>query len=211
MGWEAFGDAGSDSEHDFMLQSSTVFLGADGERQSVHDLYGAFRRPGTEADRAAAGSARDLLEIGDLPEDLPEEARKALALGDVIHEDGRLLLSGLGGEQDALFAAPTRTDYVAFTLLPHGGGGTTVPMRPDGLILAGASSKAALLVYGLVGDSVVEVDLVVDGATRRASMGENAFGVRIDGATQDQLDEVLLRRADGTTNTLDLGGRAEFE
>lgn len=208
MGWEAFEDAASDSEHESWLQASTVFLGAREETRSVHDVYGVFRRPSTAADRAAAASARDLLEIGDLPPDLPQQARKALALGDVLHEDGRLVLSGLGGDQDALFAAPTRTDYVAYTVLPNGGGGTAAA-GPDGLILAGATSKAAVLVYGLVGDSVVAVDLVVDGETRRARMGENAFGLRIGGTTQDEFEAVLLRRADGTTNTLDLGGRAQ--
>ena len=194
------------------FEASFAVLGAEGEAHDVHDLYGAFRRPGTEADRVAGETAHDFLDVGpeleDLPSELPDHVREELALGDVIQAEGRLLLSGLGGEEDTLYAAPTNGNNVAFTLLPSGSGGCTAP-GPDGLILAGTSSEASLVVYGLVGDAVAAVDVVVNGEPCRARMGENAFGLRIDDATPEELDAILLHRANGTINELDLGGGSQ--
>lgn len=192
-----------DASEDSVFTASFAVLGAEGEAQDVHDLYGTFRRPATDADRTAGKAADGLLESGDELEELPDHVREEVALGDVIHAEGRLLLAGLGGEEDTLYAAPTTKDNVAYALLPNGGGGCTAP-GPDGLILAGSGSKASLVVYGLVGDSVVAVDVVLNGEAHRARMGEHAFGLRVAEAAFQELDAVLLHRADGTINELDL-------
>jgi hypothetical protein len=62
-----------------------------------------------------------------------------------------------------------------------------------------------LALCGVVGDSVEAVDLVVSGVIHQARMGENAFGLRLEPAHSDDLERIVLRRRDGTTNEVVLG------
>ena len=199
----------------FKPGTTSVHLAADdpqAPKSPVRELYGAFRRPRTDADRSAGELASRLgaLDFGESIEDLPlppgisSEQWRDMSPGDVVHEEGRLLLAGLGGEEDKLYAAPTRNDQVAHELLPNGGGGCGSP-GPDGLHMGWTQTERGdLVVYGLVSDEVAAVDVVVGGVTHEARMGENAFGLRLEQTHDSDLERVVLRRRDGTRNEVAL-------
>jgi hypothetical protein len=162
------------------------------ERRPVRELYGAFRRSQNDADRDTA----DLV------------ARLGVLTGLDIEFDeaeGRLLLAGLGGDEDAIYAVPVAVDRIACAVLPNGGGQITAP-GPDGLLLVQVQTEAGLLALsGVIGDSVEAVDLVVSGVLHQARMGENSFGLRLERTHSDDLEGIVLRRRDGTTNEVVLG------
>jgi hypothetical protein len=200
----------------FKAGTTSVQLAAhdpEAPKRPVRELYGVFRRPRTDADRSAGelASREGVLDFGDEIEDpgpppgvSPEQWRDALP-GDVVHEEGRLLLAGLGGEEDMLYAAPTRNDHVAYALLPNGSGGSAAP-GPGGLLLGRTQTERGdLVVYGLVSDEIAAVTVVVGGVTHQARMGENAFGLRLERTRDSDLERVVLRRRDGTTNEVALG------
>jgi hypothetical protein len=202
-------EGGSASLHLYAYSST------EGKRP-VKELYGAFRRARNDADRSAGELAArlgaldfgvDLEERGPPPGVAADVWRDALP-GAVLHDEGRLLLAGLGGEEDMLYAAPTLNDHVAYTLLPNGGGGCGAP-GPDGLELGWTETeRGALVVHGLVADWIESVDVIVEGVTHEARMGENAFGLRLDGTHGADLERIVLHRRDGTANEIEL---AAFE
>jgi hypothetical protein len=155
------------------------------ERRLVRELYGAFRRPQNDADRAVT----ELV------------ARLGVLTGLDIEFDqaeGRLLLAGLGGDQDAIYAVPIGSDRIAYAVLPNGGGQCAAP-GPDGLLMVHVQTETGLLVLcGVVGDSVEAVDLAVSGVTHAATMGENAFGLRLERTHMDELERIVLHHGDGT-------------
>ena len=183
----------------------------DGERRPVKELYGVFRRPRNDVDRragelAARSGALDFgaIDKGVRPAGLSDEEWRSLQPGEVLEDEGRLLLAGLGGEEDMLYAAPTCNDYIAHAVLPNGGGGRGTP-GPDGLELGwNETETGALVVFGLVSDAIESVDLIVRGVTHEARMGENAFGLRLERTHGAELERVVLRRRDGTTNEIEL-------
>jgi hypothetical protein len=113
------------------------------DRRPLSELYAVFSRPRTPADEGAAALARrwGALDIGwgadleDRPSQLSEAQWRAMQPGQVLESEGRLLLAGLGQEEDMLYAAPTENGQIAHALLPNGGGGCSPPGE-DGLILA---------------------------------------------------------------------------
>jgi hypothetical protein len=173
--------------------SSLMFYGydTDEERLPVRELYGVFRRPKDDADRAA--------------EPLAAVAWSGIPWGpEIAMDEGRVFLSGLGGDEDTIYAAPLGDDRLVFAVLPNGGGGSTRP-GPDGLyMLAGQRETGALVVHGIVADSVESVDLVVAGVTHQARMGENGFGLRLEGTHEADQERLVLHRRDGTTNEIGL-------
>jgi hypothetical protein len=195
-------------------RTSLLFFayGSEVERRPVKELYAVFRRPRNVADRAAGEVAarQGALDLGDFEPDRPrpsgisdDDWRRA-QLGNVVKSEGRLLLAGLGGDADMLYAAPTDNDAVAHALLPNGGGGCSHP-GPDGIELGWHQDEAGdLVVFGLVGDSVEAVDLLVGRRFQHARMGENAFGLRLENTAGADLRRVVLRRCDGTTNEFEL-------
>ena len=60
---------------------------------------------------------------------------------------------------------------------------------------------------GSSGDPVEAVDLVVFGVIHQARMGENAFGLRLERTHSDDVERIVLRRRDGTTNEFALSPR----
>jgi hypothetical protein len=60
-----------------------------------------------------------------------------------------------------------------------------------------------------VGGEITSVDVVIAGQTYAARMGENAFGVRVEGAKPRELGNVILHRRDGTTKSIPLDARLE--
>jgi hypothetical protein len=183
-------------------------------RRPVRELYGVFRRPRNDADRSAGELAArwgaldfgpDVEELSP-PPDVAAEAWRDAQTGAVLHDEGRLILAGLGGDEDMLYAAPTQNDHVAYALLPNGGGGCGAP-GPDGLELGWTQTDlGSLVVHGLVADVIEAVDVVVGGVTHEARMGENAFGVRLERTHDAALERLVLRRRDGSTNVIDLRG-----
>jgi hypothetical protein len=196
----------------FFVGGDVAFSGV--EKRPIKEIYAVFSRPRNDADRQAGVLAVrwGALDMGtgmeddmDRPPGVTEEEWRASLPGKVLEEEGRLLLQGLGGEEDMVYAAPTENDHICHALLPNGGGGCGAP-GPDGLNLQWAySPSTSLVVYGLVGDEIAAVDILIAGETHAARMGENAFGIRVDGTKPSQLESVVLRRRDGTTNRLPLG------
>ena len=188
-----------------------MFLTPDAEERTAKELYAVFRRPRNDADRRAGELARRWGAFDVAIDEDDDEFDPALrdftraeraALGEVIEQEGRLVLAGLGGAEDMLYAAPTTTEAIAHAVLPNGGGGCSRP-GPDGLILATVNRRESLVVLGLIADAIVAVDVVVNGEGRRARMGENAFGVRIEDAARP-LEKLVLHRGDGATNEVGL-------
>jgi hypothetical protein len=200
-------EGGSTSVHLYAYSSAE-------ERRPVKELYGVFRRPRNDADRSAGELAArwGALDFGpeveerSPPPGVAPEAWRDLLPGAVLHDEGRLVLAGLGGDEDMLYAAPTRNDHVAYALLPNGGGGCGPP-GPDGLVLGWTQTElGSLVVHGLVADAIEAVDVVIGGVSHETRMGEDAFGVRLQRTHDAALERVVLRRRDGSTNVIDLRG-----
>jgi hypothetical protein len=176
------------------LEPGTSWLGwygDDEEPTSVRELYSVFQRPRNEADLRA--------------EPLAATSWTGLGPGDVLPAEGRVLLAGLGGELDTIFAAPFGDDRLAVAVLPNGGGSWGARPGPDGLLLMSSQLETGdLVVHGIVADSVEKVDVVVAGETHEAQMGENAFGLWLDDTHEADQERVVLHRRDGTTNAIDL-------
>ena len=178
--------------------SSLMFHGydTDEERRPVRELYGVFRRPKNDADRGA--------------EPLAAVAWSGIPWGaEIAMDEGRVFLSGLGGDEDMIYAAPLGDDRLVLAVLPNGGGGSARP-GPDGLyMLTGELETGALVVHGIVADSVEAVDIVVAGATHEAAMGENGFGLRLEDTHEADQEQLVLHRRDGTTNEIGLRPRPD--
>jgi hypothetical protein len=165
--------------------SGLMFYGHGDERTPVREVYGAFRRPANDADRRVGGLAAQMLDRIE---------------AEVVKSEGRLLLSDL----EMVYAVPVGDDQVAFAVLPNGGGMCHVP-GPDGLLmLQHQTEEMDLVVHGMAGDSIEFVDLVVAGVTHSARMGENAFGLRLEGTHEADLERLVLHRRDGTTGVFEL-------
>jgi hypothetical protein len=198
----------------FQPGSVSLQLYADsGERKRpVTELYGVFRRPRNDADLsagevAARVGALDLgveMEERPPPPDVSAETWREARPGAVVHEEGRLLLAGLGGDEDMLYAAPTRNDHVAYAVLPNGGGGCAAP-GPDGLITGWTQTELGdLVVYGLVSDAIEAVGFAIHDETHGVRMGENAFGLRLERTRGADLERIVLHRREGTTTEVAL-------
>jgi hypothetical protein len=208
-------------EIEMMDFSSSFLLAAwETERRPIEELYSVFARPRNDADRRAGQLAGQwgALDLGtgdeyedlELPPGLSREEWRATLPGEVLKDEGRLLLEGLGGEDDMLYAAPTSNGHICHALLPNGGGGTSAP-GPDGLHLSASYTRGSLVVYGLVGDEIASVDVVLDGETHSARMGENAFGRRFMEPGPTKLEAVVLHRRNGTSNRIPIGFREANE
>jgi hypothetical protein len=174
------------------LEAGTSWLGfSGGEPVPVRELYAAFRRPRNDADRRA--------------ERLAAVAWSGIDWGaEIALDEGRVLLAGLGGDLDTLYAAPLDDDRLVVAVLPNGGGGSRRP-GPDGLLMeTGQLETGELVFHGVVADSVESVDIVVAGVTHEAQMGENAFGLRLGNTHEADQERLVLHRRNGTTNEIDL-------
>jgi hypothetical protein len=59
-------------------------------------------------------------------------------------------------------------------------------------MLAGQVVFDLAIVYGMVGDDVTSVDLVVDGERQRAQLGGNGFALEIADAPNKTLEKLVL-------------------
>jgi len=166
--------------------TSTMWLVEQGAaRAPVTKLYGVFRRPQKSSESEIAHPC--------------SMTNAGVDRGKPISALRRILLRDVGPRRYELMAQPTTNDDVNLGLSPEGSascGGT--PMTADGLILAAEDQDGVGVVYGMVGDGVVSVDLVVDGVRRPARLGENGFAQEIPDATGKVVERMILGHADGS-------------
>jgi hypothetical protein len=163
----------------------------DTKRRPVKKLYGVFRRSQSRGE--AEIKPQMAVDAACSTPGGPDSAR----YGRTITRLGRILLSDVGRSHDVLVAVPTTTDLVTVAL--SGEGGTCGrPMTRDGLMIALQVFGRVAIVYGMVGDDVASVDLVVDGNAQRAQLGENGFAIEIPDAPNKTLEKLVLEHHDGS-------------
>jgi hypothetical protein len=177
------------AQEDARSATAYGFMSAAGEEdpRPVVELFGVFDRPGTEAEIAMADQAKHFAD--------PEGN-----CGEVIRKKTRILLTDVGATGRDLVAAPTSKGFVAYGVVPDGGGGCGRPMK-GGLMIGGDISPDSALHYGLVADDVEWLEVVVEGVSHKARMGRNGFAVMVEG-NPDKIPRVVLHRHDGTTETI---------
>lgn len=176
-----------------------LFSGSQGTKsEPPQTLYAVFGRKQTDdeaklADRLAA----ELPCTGGLPENSTRGT-----YGRPIAEKARFLLRDFGPEHDSVVAEPTTTGMVYVGV---NGGATCTRPADNGLIVAAGANGDTATVYGMVDDRVRSVDVMVEGQTHRAQLGENGFSVVLPSGAEEHLDKLVLHRADGSTSELPLG------
>jgi hypothetical protein len=167
--------------------SSTMWLLEQrAERKPAKKLYGVFRRPRTKR------------EIGIVPPcSMPGLRDQRMKL---IPGLTRVLLRGIGRNQDTLVAQPMTSGRVALGLTPDGSANCgAAPMTADGLILAAQMEDGDAVLYGMVGDGVESLDVVIDGVAHHARLEENGFATNINDAQGKVVEKLVLTREDGST------------
>jgi hypothetical protein len=183
-----------------------MFLGGDAEDKPtpVRELYSVFRRSATPSDLYVRQLARRDTHGGLIDEepDTPPHIRSAFReqIGTPLYDDTRLIV---GTTERGIYAMPTTADAICLGSFPDGGGGCGQP-GPHGVKIGwdDASGDSPFLLYGIVGDDVSSVEVVVDGRRREAELGEN--GYRLVLGRRPQLKEAILRLHGGATWVLPL-------
>ncbi len=166
-------------------------INEDADRRPVKKVYGVFRR--SQSRREVEIRPQMAVDASCSAPGGPDSAQ----YGRTITRLGRILLSDVGRSHDVLVAVPTTTDLVTVAL--SGEGGTCGrPLTRDGLMIALQVFGRVAIVYGMVGDDVASVDLVVDGKHERAQLGENGFALEIPDAPDKTLEELVLKHHDGS-------------
>ena len=176
---------------------SMLFSDQGTKSEPTQTLYAVFRRKQTDDEAKIAPEV-----VADSPCSmrLPERD-KHMDLGKPIADKARILLRGVGSGEDSLVAVPTTADSVAVAVFPSGGGTCTRP-SDNGLVVAGDDQGT---LYGMVDDGVRSVDVIADGQTYRAQLGENGFSVALPSGAEMHLDKLVLHKADGSKTELPLG------
>jgi hypothetical protein len=162
-------------------------------------LYGVFGRMQTDDE---AKIATELVADSSCSMRLPEGS-KHTDFGKPMEEQARILLHGVGHGYD-LVAVPTTADSVSVALFPTGGG-TCTPPGDSGLIVAADVYGDTATIYGMVDDRVRSVDVIADGRTHRAKLGENGFSAALPSGAEEHLDRLVLHKADGSKAVFPLG------
>jgi hypothetical protein len=156
-------------------------------------LYAVFHRPLDAGDRAAAAFARsdDILLPGE------ESGPAAGQLGRPLYSDTRLV-GGTTGH--GLYATPTTSGAVCTRVFPNGGGGCGLP-GPHGVTLGwdDPADGSPGELYGMAGDDVRAVEIVLDGKHRTVAVENNAYLIEIPRAGRGDFGSIVLRLTDGTT------------
>lgn len=172
----------------------------------VRELYAVFRRPALPNDLRVQQLARrdspfSLIEPGI---GMPPHIRSAFreGIGTPRYDDTRLIV---GTTERGIYAVPTTSDSICLGSFPNGGSGCGQP-GPHGVQVEWdeASGDSPFLLYGIVGDDVSSVDVVIDGRRLQAELGENGYWLVLDDADRQQLREVILRLDGGGTHVLPL-------
>ncbi len=171
------------------IGSSYGIIGAVGSEdpRPIAELYAVFSRPGTKAEQDVATDAAHFAD--------PEGS-----CGAPIPGQARILLRDVGADDADLVAVPTSKGFVAYGLLPMGGGACHLPLK-GGMMISGEIGSDTSLHYGLVPDDVESVEVILNGAAHKARMGENGFAVDVESASEKNDWRVVVHRRDGTTQT----------
>lgn len=159
----------------------------DQERRPADELYRVFRRDRTPDDERA----EEQMDLFGAPAK-PSEDWKGPDFGLVRPETTRLLLDQVEGKGMGVAAALTTSGAICHLLLPDGGGSCSFPAG-EGVEVAAEVGAGRVVIFGLVGDSVTAVDVVVGDVTRRAHLGTNGFAASVAG-TLGERDAVVLHR-----------------
>jgi hypothetical protein len=175
------------------------YVGDDAERDrtAVRKLYAVFRRAQTPREaEIALRVATDCIS----PEGESDE------IGEPIHGLTRILLRGIGPRRYDLVAQPTTRDTVSVRLFPDGSGSCGAEAMDDGLTVSSEVDETGFaIVYGMLGNGVTGVDLVIDDASQQVQLGENGFAHEIPDALGKTLHKMILRHADGSVTTFPAG------
>ena len=137
--------------------------------------------------------------------DMPAKTRSAFRdqLGAPLYDRTRLLV---GTARRGIYALPTTAEAICLGSFPDGGGSVGLP-GPHGLRVAfddDANEASPFRLYGIVGDDVASVEVIVDGGVREAELGQNGYWLVIEDGQREQLEELILRLHGGTTHVLPL-------
>lgn len=124
----------------------------------------------------------------------------AAKAGEPKLEESRLLLrdSASGAE---LYAVPTTAGWVCYATT-RGGGSCISELRDWPSWTVQRMTANMLLVHGLLPDDVSEVVVVINGRTREAAAGSNAFFLEISADRPVHVDRIRIRRRNGRTEEL---------
>jgi hypothetical protein len=188
-----------DPERAEVNTSWMMLVGSRGNKSaSPQSLYTVFGRKQTDDEaQLALRLAADSPCTGGLPEN-----RMRRTYGKPIPEKARFLLRDFGPGYDNLVAMPTTTGLVYVGV---NGGATCTRPADNGLIVAAGAYGDAATVFGMVDDRVRSVDVIADGQTHRAKLGENGFAATLPSGAVEHLDKLVLHRADGSKTELPLG------
>ena len=187
----------ADPSHAEIKTSWTMMFVQGAKSEPTQSLYAVFRREQTGDEAKIAPEV-----VADFSCSMPLPARsKHVDLGKPIAEKARILLRGVGSGDDTLVAAPTTADSVAVAVFPSGSGTCTRPAE-NGLVIAGDNDGN---LYGMVDDHVRSVDVIAEGKTHHAKLGENGFWVTLPSGAEEHLDKLVLHKADGSKTELPLG------
>jgi hypothetical protein len=189
----------ADPTHAEMSTSWMLLFGEGGTKSArPQELYAVFARKQTDDEAKIAPElvAESSCSLG------PPGGGTHTDHGKPIVEKARILLDEVGSGGDRLVAVPTTADRVSLAVFPDGGGTCTRPGE-NGLIVGAEGSDEATTVYGMVDDRVRSVDVVADGRTHRAKLGENGFSVALPGHAG--VNQLVLNKADDSKTVVPLG------
>ena len=180
--------------------SSWMMLVGDRGNKSAPppSLYAVFGRKQTDDEaKLALRLAADSPCTGGLPENSTRRT-----YGKPIPQKARFLLRDFGPGHDNLAALPTTTGMVYVAV---NGGATCTRPADNGLIVAAGAWEDTATVFGMVDDMVRSVDVIADGQTHRAKLGENGFAAALPSGAEEHLDKLVLHSADGSKTEFPLG------
>jgi hypothetical protein len=156
--------------------------------------YAVFGREQTKQEAEIASTL-----VADYPCSIPgSKSSDVPDLGNPVADKARILLRRAGPGQDSLVAVPTAEGRVSVAVFPDGGGASCGLPTEDGLILAAETGEGTATVYGMVDDRVRSVDVIVDGQSHRAELGENGFSLTLPTAAGRDVEKLVLHHADGS-------------
>jgi hypothetical protein len=161
----------------------------------------AFLRPRQERDQMPtllAESVRGLAGEASVPD--------VFRNGAVDATESRLLLAGVGPANGGLYAFPSARGRICYAL---DGGPQSCHSRfsadhPVGITLYdadGFNRGAAPGIFGLVPNNVVRIDIVIDGRSYPARLGENAYHLELPTAQWTALDVAATFRSGSSVRT----------
>jgi hypothetical protein len=155
--------------------------------------YAVFERQQTKHEAEIASRV-----VADYPCSIPGSKSSDMPdFGSEVADKARILLPDFGPQEDSLVAVPSSDRTVSVAVFPHGGRACGHPMD-DGLILAAEVGEGNAIVFGLVDDRVRSVDVIVDGQSHRAELGENGFALTLPTTSGKNVEKVVLSHADGS-------------